>query len=53
MNMEKTAKYKTIKWHDRLQIEALYRAGHSPKDIANQLGFHYSSIYREIKRGNR
>lgn len=49
--MEKTAKYKTIKWHDRLQIEALYRAGHSPKDIANQLGFHYSSIYREIKRG--
>ncbi len=50
-NAEKTPKYKTIKWEDRLKIEALYRAGVSVQEIAEQLGFHHSTIYRELKRG--
>lgn len=44
-------KYRTIKWIDRLRIETLYNAGHSVQDIAVQLRFHHSAIYREIKRG--
>ena len=48
---EKKKKYKTIQWIDRLRIETLYNAGHGEQEIAEQLGFHYSSIYREIKRG--
>ncbi|MCM1244581.1 MAG: IS30 family transposase [Roseburia sp.] len=43
--------YKTIKWEDRLRIETLLRAGHKPQEIADLLGFHHSSIYRELKRG--
>ncbi len=49
--MQKEKRYKTIKWEDRLRIEALYNAGHKPKEIANQLGFHHSTIYRELRRG--
>lgn len=48
---KKEKKYRTIKWIDRLRIETLYNAGHSVQDIAGQLGFHHSAIYREIKRG--
>lgn len=44
-------KYRTIQWIDRLRIETLYNAGHGEQEIAGQLGFHKSSIYREIKRG--
>lgn len=36
---------------ERFQLEVLLIAGHSVKDIANILGKHRSSIYREIKRG--
>lgn len=48
---ENNKKYRTIKWVDRLRIETLYNAGHSPQEIAEQLGFHHSAIYRELKRG--
>lgn len=50
-NMAEKKKYKTIQWNDRLRIEALYNAGHAELEIAVQLGFHCSTIYREIKRG--
>lgn len=36
---------------DRLQIEALYRHGHSKKEIAIAIGTSYETIRREIKRG--
>ncbi len=35
----------------RLQLEALLRAGVSKREIANVLGVHISTIYREIKNG--
>lgn len=49
--MAKEKEYKTIKWEDRLRIETLLNAGHKPQEIANLLGFHHSTIYRELKRG--
>lgn len=48
-NMQK--KRHCITWADRLKIEALMKAKHSPKEIADQLGYHFTTIYREIKRG--
>lgn len=51
MNTETKLKYRTIKWNDRLKIEALYSAKVSAPEIAKQLGFHHSAIYRELKRG--
>lgn len=51
MEGTKTKKYRTLKWEDRLKMEALYNAGLSPKEIAEQLGFHFVTIYRELKRG--
>lgn len=39
--------------HDkRVQLEALYRAGHTKKEMAAILGCHLSSIYRELKKGS-
>ena len=43
--------YKTLTWNDRLQIEAWLRVKTPIKIIAEQLGVHISTIYREIKRG--
>lgn len=40
-----------FRWEDRVRLEILNRAGHSKKEIAQQLGFHISTIYRELKRG--
>jgi IS30 family transposase len=36
--------------YDRYKIEALLNAGHSKREIAEQLHVHISTIYREIKR---
>ena len=36
---------------DRLQIEALVKAGASVSSIASALEVHISTIYRELKRG--
>ena len=36
---------------DRIKIETMLNTGHSVREIADFLGFHRSSIYREIKRG--
>ncbi len=49
--MEKTRSFKRITYSDRLKIEALYNADVSIKEISEQLGFHFTSIYREVKNG--
>ena len=36
---------------DRIKLEALLKAGHGKKEIADMLHVHRSTIYREIKRG--
>lgn len=45
------AKRKHFTDADRQIIEKLYRKGYSVARIADLLGFHRSSIYRELKRG--
>lgn len=42
---------RVLTWTERIQIEALLKAKHTPKEIAAQLGKHYSTIYRELHRG--
>ena len=44
-------KYKHITNYDRIQIEALMRAGHSIREIAEQLDKNYSTIWREVQKG--
>ena len=44
-------KFKQLTFNDRLRIEVLVKAGHTPKEIAEILHFHISTIYRELKRG--
>lgn len=44
-------KRKNLTFTQRLQIEALYTANKSIKDISEQLGLHFSTVYRELKRG--
>ncbi|MBO4394782.1 MAG: IS30 family transposase [Eubacterium sp.] len=51
MGCIKGKKHKQMSFNDRLKMEALLKAGHTPKEIADQLGFHFSTIYREKKRG--
>ncbi|MCM1104095.1 MAG: IS30 family transposase [Clostridium sp.] len=36
---------------DRLKIEALLKEKHTPQEIADNIGVHVSTIYREQKRG--
>lgn len=43
--------FKQLTFNDRLKIEVLLKAGHKPKEIAEILHCHISTIYREIKRG--
>lgn len=45
------AKYKQLSKADRIKIEALTRAGHKPREIAELVGCHVSTIYRELRRG--
>ena len=42
---------KHITNYDRIQIEALMRAGHSIREIAEQLDKNYSTIWRELQKG--
>lgn len=44
-------RFKQLTRSDRLKIEALVKAGLSKKKIAEQIGVHQSTIYRELKRG--
>lgn len=43
--------YRQLEWEDRLKLEALYNAGLKAPEIGKQLGFHHSTIYRELGRG--
>ena len=45
------AKYKQLDRDRRLQMEALFRAGLKPRAIAEQIGCHISTVYREFRRG--
>lgn len=44
-------KFKHLTDKDRIRVETLYNAGHSIVDIAETVGVHRSTIYRELKRG--
>jgi transposase, IS30 family len=43
--------YKHLTFTDRLKIEAWQKVNVKPKKMAEQLGVHISTIYRELKRG--
>lgn len=43
--------YKTLSYTQRLQIECLFKRRTSIRDIANHIGVHISTVYRELKRG--
>ena len=47
----KISGYRTFKKRDRDKLEALYNAGFSIKRIAEELGFTYSGVYYELRRG--
>lgn len=49
--MAGTKGFKQLKFSDRLKIEALLKAKHSKKEIADLLHVHRSTIYNEIERG--
>lgn len=40
-----------IREHERIKIETMLKDGLKPKEIAVRIGKHYTTIYREIKRG--
>ncbi len=42
---------KQLERDDRIKLEALFRAGLDKKEIAEQMGVHLSTIYREWARG--
>ncbi len=43
--------FKQFTYNDRLRLEVLIKAKHKPKEVAEILHFHVSTIYRELKRG--
>lgn len=43
--------FKHLSFTDRLRIESWEKANVKPKDMAEMLGVHISTIYRELKRG--
>lgn len=42
---------KHLTYKDRNKIEFMYNHGYSMKEISRDLGFHFSTIYREIQKG--
>lgn len=43
--------FKQLSKSDRIKMEALLNAGHSKAEVAKQLHFHRSTIYREYEKG--
>jgi IS30 family transposase len=43
--------FKHFTWDDRIKLETMLKDGKKPKEIAERLKFHISSIYREVSRG--
>ena len=48
--MEKRT-FKRFNYQTRLQLEVLYNARVNVKEIADQLGFHFTCVYKELKLG--
>ena len=44
-------RFKQLSRADRLKIEALLKAGHGKQEIADLIGVHVSTRYRELQRG--
>ena len=49
--MEIKRTFRRITYQDRLKIEALYNASMPVKKIAEEVGFHFTCIYKELKFG--
>ncbi len=45
-------KYKQLDRDRRLKMEALFNAHMKPKEIAEQIGCHISTVYREFRRAS-
>ena len=43
--------HKQLTYENRIMIEALYKAKHTKREIAEVLNIHISTVYRETKRG--
>jgi IS30 family transposase len=43
--------FKHLERNDRIKMETLLNAGHKVTEVADYLGVHRSTIYREMKRG--
>ena len=43
--------YKHLTMTDRLRIEKWLKMGMKPREVADKLRVHVSTIYRELKRG--
>lgn len=44
-------KFKHMSFTDRIRLEEKIKAGKTKQEAADELGFHVSTIYRELKRG--
>ena len=44
--------FKHITMEDRREIERLYNAGVNVPEIAQQIGVHHATIYRELRNGD-
>ena len=51
MYVEPRPKGRHFRPDDRIAIQALYKAGHSQREIAKEIGCSQSSISRELKKG--
>lgn len=50
-NKEKKTKHTRLKYVDRIEIQRLIEEGCTKTEIAEKIGVHFSTIYREIIRG--
>lgn len=49
--MKKIRNFRQLTYEDRIKMETLLNKGHSKREVADYLGVHRSTIYRECKRG--
>lgn len=45
-------KYKLLTYEDRKKLEEMYLNNERPSDIADKLGVHTATIYKELQRGD-
>lgn len=46
-------RYKRLVFADRQRIEAMLNGGMNEKEIAEEVGVHVATIYRELERGRQ